>query len=372
MKRLQRREKTKKGIASLIIFGGLMALVGICNVFSCAGKKEPELTLTEEMAMPIPHTAGRGKPMEELVPKYAEEYVDDPVLKEAVVQFRRWEWTAMYRNLDNIVTENPDYLDAYRLQAEVYMINKNYEAALAQLDRILERDSCDVHALGVSAILMRILGNEAGEIERMQALEMVSKEAAEDVRTLLDKTEALLAAPYSSQPQTDMVPDAIVVFGQTPKANGQPSAGLLSRLEKTKEMAERFPNAKLILSGGDVKTQFTEASVMRNWLVEQGIDERRILLDELARDTYGNAIGSVELCEKIDAHNILVIGTILHLPRAVTTLTLYSEFVGYNMEIDSAGGGEQEIVDEDEQLYTYVNASRAAGLFSKQDYERFN
>ena len=369
MKYLEKRERFNKVFLWLPILCGLAFVLGIST--GCTSKKEPVLTLTEKMAMPIPNSAGRGEEIEDLIPQYAEEYVDDSILSEAVIQFRRWEWPSVYRNLDTIVTENPDYLDAYRLQAEVYMINKNYEAALSQLDRVLEQDPRDVHALGVTTILMRILGNEEGELERTLALEMVSKEAAEEVKKLLNQTEELVYASYGSQPQTEMVPEAIVVFGQTPKENGKPSAGLLSRLERAKEIAERFPDAMLILSGGDVKTQYTEASVMRNWLVEQGIDEERILLDELARDTYGNAIGSVELCKEIDAHNVILIGTILHLPRAVTTLTLYTEYIDYDITIDSAGGGEIEVLDEGERLYTYVNAARAKGLFSKEDYECF-
>ena len=38
--------------------------------------------------------------------------------------------------------------------------------------------------------------------------------------------------------------------------------------ENALEIAKRFPDAKLILSGGDVKTEFTEAAVMKEWLVE--------------------------------------------------------------------------------------------------------
>ena len=168
-----------------------------------------------------------------------------------------------------------------------------------------------------------------------------------------------------------MIPQAIAVFGQTPKENGKPSAGLLSRLECALELAERFPDAKIILSGGDVKTKFTEASVMKEWLLEQGVAEDRILLDERARDTYGNAIGILSICKEIKVHKVMVVGTILHLPRAVTTLTLYAKAEGYDMKIDSAGGGEHEASNEGERLYTYVNASRAAGIFSKQDYEKF-
>ena len=353
-----KERKTRKYL--IILLGIVMILIGTGSYFYI--KKMPKVTLTEEVDMPIPGKPGRGKAME---------YVDDLVLKQAVTYFRRWEWTQLYRELDEIVTEDPDYLDAYRLQAEAYMINKNYEAALSQLDRILERDRTDVHALGVTTVLMHILENEEGEKERLLALEKVSGQAADAVRNVLEETDELLKQSYGSEPQTDMIPQAIAVFGQTPKENGKPSAGLLSRLECALELAERFPDAKIILSGGDVKTKFTEASVMKEWLLEQGVAEDRILLDERARDTYGNAIGILSICKEIKVHKVMVVGTILHLPRAVTTLTLYAKAEGYDMKIDSAGGGEHEASDEGERLYTYVNASRAAGIFSKQDYEKF-
>ena len=270
-----------------------------------------------------------------------------------------------------MVRENPDYLDAYRMQAEVYLINQHYEAALSQLDRILERDTTDVHALGVSAIIMHILENAEGEQERLAALEQVNAEAAEAVRSMLEQADTLLHATYTPQPQTDMVPDAITIYGQTPKKNGTPSAGMLSRLERGLEMAEKYPDAKIILSGGDVRTEYTEASVMKNWLLEQGVDESRIILDEAARDTYGNAIGTLKALQEMDAHKVLLVGTMLHLPRAVTTTTLYAQHLGYDLTLDSAGGGETAVLDKGEVHYAYVNAARATGLFTKSDYSKY-
>ena len=127
---------------------------GTAASVSVQEKPAVSVTLTEECAMPIPKEQGRGEPLEDLVPQYAEEYLADPLLKDSVIAFRRWEWNKVYSGLDTVVRENPDHLDAYRLQAEVYLINQHYEAALSQLDRILERDATDVHALGVSAIIM--------------------------------------------------------------------------------------------------------------------------------------------------------------------------------------------------------------------------
>ena len=82
------------------------------------------VTLTEERPMPIPNQQGRGEPIEDLVPQYAEEYLADPLLKESVIAFRRWEWNKVYSQLDTVVTEHPEHLDAYRLQAEVYLITR--------------------------------------------------------------------------------------------------------------------------------------------------------------------------------------------------------------------------------------------------------
>lgn len=110
---------------------------------------------------------------------------------------------------------------------------------------------------------------------------------------------------------------------------------------------------------------------MKNWLLEQGVDESRIILDEAARDTYGNAIGTLKALQEMDAHKILLVGTMLHLPRAVTTTTLYAQHLGYDLTLDSAGGGETAVLDKGEVHYAYVNAARAAGLFTKSDYSKY-
>lgn len=183
------------------------------------------VTLTEERPMPIPNQQGRGEPIEALVPQYAEEYLADPLLKESVIAFRRWEWNKVYSQLDTVVTEHPEHLDAYRLQAEVYLINQNYEAALSQLDQILRQDITDLHALGVSSIVMHLLGDTEGEAERLDALMQLSPEAARAVTEMLDQADTLLHTEYTSQPRTEVIPDAIAVYGQTPKKNGTPLPG---------------------------------------------------------------------------------------------------------------------------------------------------
>ena len=73
----------------------------------------------------------------------------------------------------------------------------------------------------------------------------------------------------------------------------------------------------------------------------------------------------------MDAHKVILVGTMLHLPRAVTTTTLYAQHLGYDLTLDSAGGGETAVLDKGEVHYAYVNAARAAGLFTKSDFAAF-
>lgn len=331
-------------------------------------------TLSQPLPMPSLKTDGRGIAIENLVPAYAKDYENDPYLKQAVIDFRRWKWTKAYQELDALAKRNPDYLNTYRLQAEMYMINKDYKEALSQLDQILRRAPQDIQALAVTALIERINGNESQEKARLSALSRVSSQAAADMVNLLAATKRGVEATYGRGLQTDMIPDVIAVFGQSTNADGTPSKGLLARLEKTKEMAKKFPQAKIVLSGGPVKTRFAEADVMKSWLIQHGIDQDRLLLDDVARDTPGNAMGMLPLFKAYDAHHILAVGTLLHLPRAVTVLQTYADHIGYPIKIDSAGGGITPTLREKktERLYTYVNAARAGGLFTWSDFEKYS
>lgn len=317
--------------------------------------------------------AGRGRPIEDLVVRYGADYEDDPYLRDQVVQFRRWEWKDLYVELDEKAGERPDYLSTYRLQVEAYLINKNYREALSQLDQILRRDPGDLHALGVSILAAKTLGDEVEVQRRLVALEKRSPEAARAVAYFLEFTEDVLNHPFGAVPTQSLEFDAIAVFGQSPNSDGTPSKGLLDRLEKAKEMALRYPRAKIVLSGGPVRTPYAESDVMAKWLIENGVDEDRLLLDPAARDTPGNAIGMVELFKRYKLTRILGVGTQLHIPRATAVLKGYGEYVGYPMQVDGVGGGDPPRDDKKraEVLYTYVNVARVMGLFTLGDFKRF-
>ncbi|SDW46366.1 DUF218 domain-containing protein [Saccharopolyspora shandongensis] len=311
--------------------------------------------------------------MDGMQPDYARSYARDTQLADEVVNYRRWEWNQMYTSLDAQQKATPDDLDVYRLQADAYLVNSAYPEALSQLDQILRRRPDDIQTLAVTALVQHFMGNSDDARCRLSHLQKQSPPAALDLQRFIGNTDADQYAVYSSEPRQDADPGVIAVFGQSPNPDGTPSAGLLTRLTKAKEMADRFPKAWIVVSGAAVRTQYAEADVMRDWLVRQGVDPARIITDDKARDTVGNAMGMVAAFQQYDLHNVLAVGTVQHLPRAVTTLKALADRYHWPITVDAAGGGEvpEPSSQVGERRYTYVTAARAAGLFELDDFAKY-
>ena len=82
---------------------------------------------------------------------------------------------------------------------------------------------------------------------------------------------------------------AIVIFGSALNEDGQPSSSLHSRLRCALERAGGYPESLWVVSGGTVSHRQAEADVMADWLIERGIDGRRIIREPSARSTLENA-----------------------------------------------------------------------------------
>ena len=71
--------------------------------------------------------------------------------------------------------------------------------------------------------------------------------------------------------------------------NGKPAPDLLARLDTARAYLEKYPEAHLILTGGNAdEAGRTEAAVMRDLLADQGIPESRMILEDQAETTIEN------------------------------------------------------------------------------------
>lgn len=122
-----------------------------------------------------------------------------------------------------------------------------------------------------------------------------------------------------------------ILAGQQPKANGKnkyaiilgtkvsgetPSLSLQYRIDSALEYAKRYPYVKLILSGGQGPGEdITEAESMRRFLLKNGIEEKRLLLESESTSTYENIRFSVKLIpDSVD--RVTIITSDYHLARA--------------------------------------------------------
>ncbi len=350
-----------------------------------------EFSLTDPMAVPsVKESSTRGEAIENLVTLYATSYEDDKYLSDEITMFRQWRWDELYTSLAQKAKENPGHLNTYRMQAEVYLTNSKYNEALAALDSVLRVNHDDIYALGLSAYVKHFMGNEDQAQQRLQALKNVSEECYADLVALIEKVDTWRKEEHGKglENTEKLSYDAIVILGVAPTASGGLSASAVLRLKEAVKAAYLCPDAKIIISGGPVDYEFAEATVMKEYLLEHAtelaaalglvaegstweIAEDRILVDIEARDTVGNAIGTFKYIEEYGFEDLLIVASAGQVMRADCIFKAYAEGNHYDVAIHSAGSGNVE-ASNNEYKYAYVGAARAYGLFTLEDYAKYN
>ena len=109
--------------------------------------------------------------------------------------------------------------------------------------------------------------------------------------------------------------DALVVFGAA-EYNGAPSPVLKARLDHAFDL-EQHGLAPLVIttggSGGD--PQFTEAGVGRDYLIQQGVAEDKILADTSSLTTYQSVKAVTRLLRQRQEHSCIAVSDGFHLYR---------------------------------------------------------
>jgi uncharacterized SAM-binding protein YcdF (DUF218 family) len=98
--------------------------------------------------------------------------------------------------------------------------------------------------------------------------------------------------------------------------NGKPVPDLTARLDTARAYLEKYPEARLILTGGNAdETGFTEAAVMCDILTGKGVPEGRLILEDQAETTkenFQNIAGMLQADEPV-----VMISSNYHMDRAV-------------------------------------------------------
>ena len=109
--------------------------------------------------------------------------------------------------------------------------------------------------------------------------------------------------------------DAVIVLGMALE-DGKPMPDLISRLDTAEKYLADHPDAVLYLTGGNPdESGKTEAAAMREILLERGITDEHMVLEDQAKSTEANFKNTAELVDP--ASPIVLISSNYHMDRAV-------------------------------------------------------
>ncbi len=138
----------------------------------------------------------------------------------------------------------------------------------------------------------------------------------------------ILIMPALSGGYSENEPATVVVMGC--KVNdGQPSLMLAARLNVAYEILDDNSEYVCVVSGGHTEGEpFSEGEVMKNYLVEKGIDPDRIYVEDKAYNTEQNIEFSDEIIKENNLYENLIITTDgFHQFRS----TYYARLYGYDV-----------------------------------------
>lgn len=120
--------------------------------------------------------------------------------------------------------------------------------------------------------------------------------------------------------------DGIIVLGgaiDTRQTNRFGQVALNGRAERVTAfvgLAKRYPDAKLVYSGGSgliMDENKSEAELAKPLLIALGVPEARLILETKSRDTHENAAFARELAKPTPGETWLLVTSAAHMPRAV-------------------------------------------------------
>lgn len=146
----------------------------------------------------------------------------------------------------------------------------------------------------------------------------------------------------------DGLPDTnelcIVVLGFQLAPDGSMKDELINRLKVVLASAKKYPNAYIVCTGGGTAAEnksATEAGEMGKWLIANGVDENRVIVENKSITTAQNAMFTYDiLTEKYPmVRQIAIVSSDYHIATGV--LLFSAEFI---LRADDPDGEQMEVV----------------------------
>ena len=172
-----------------------------------------------------------------------------------------------------------------------------------------------------------LINDRANSEEYIAQLEDIDQDTADKWRRIIpfwDYVNSDLVINDGMLP--DDLPDtdelAIVVLGFQLNPDGSMRQELIGRLSVALSCALQYPNSVIVCTGGGTASandEITEAGSMAEWLIDNGIDPERILIEDQSMSTAQNAVYTYRLLEREapQVNLVAIISSDYHIPTGV-------------------------------------------------------
>lgn len=108
----------------------------------------------------------------------------------------------------------------------------------------------------------------------------------------------------------------LIVLGAQVAPDGEPSVQLMWRLEKALAAYQKQARTVVVCGAQGANEPATEASVMRAWLLERGVRDEDVLIDDTSVNTKANMANALRLLPE-GTKEVTIVTSDYHLPRAL-------------------------------------------------------
>ena len=278
------------------------------------------------------------------------------------------------RFFQEAVALNDYRLDLQHGLASTYIIQGKLVKAFDTYNAILSINPRDINAHILYAGYSKVKKDQNTYNEYITKAQQINAEKTEYYLQAFDRIDIINKTIFnvSSEKKYKDNEHIIIILGYALAENGTMQETLYKRLEKALELHKIYPNSKIIVSGAVPKEGYTEAGLMKEWLVKKGVPIQNILVEDRAKDTIGNAFFSIDIIkvQKNKPKYGTIISSASHMRRALNIFTEMGVVKNIDIEwdnlvyLDYPNMIEAQQISDNEKTVIYRDFFRASGIWA--------
>ncbi len=310
-----------------------------------------------------------------LRPWMGTDYMQIPECLDIIYDLNHWQLLTALEKIEALIVKKPELThDLWRLKAEVYGLYDKFDELYEQCETILEFLPEDPQALFLSTFYGRLFDIPIDEHKHFETLQECHPELADKLVGLVDFIDTHSKRTDFENEMDDLEEvELICMFGYLVYEEGSLAPTTIKRASKTLELAQRFPQAEIMVSGGAVNSPYVESAGIKNWLIDQGVDADRIIIDPFAKDTVGNIQAFCDAIKQKDLDQVVIVSSMDHLPRCY--MGVYTQLMSMGVDCDIYAAAYEkpysQEISEDETYREYQTLLRTAHCFTKSDFKAY-